>query len=118
MRKKNEDISRQIHGLQSSQKTNKKKSDKFTHKIMPISETDYRAIFNALYDAVFVHDLTGKIVDVNDKMLEIYRCTREETVGLSIVPDFTASDNTMGDYQPVLWQSSLAKGDCGGRSVF
>jgi PAS domain S-box-containing protein len=108
MRKKNEDISSQIHGLQSSQKTKKKKSDKFAHKIMPISETDYRAIFNALYDAVFVHDLTGKIVDVNDKMLEIYRCTREETIGLSIVPDFTAPDNTMGDCQPVLWQKVIA----------
>ena len=31
---------------------------------------DYlRTVFNNVYDAIFVHDLDGKIVDVNDKML-------------------------------------------------
>ncbi|MCX5813325.1 MAG: PAS domain S-box protein [Proteobacteria bacterium] len=117
MFKRKEDISRPMQqGLQDLHRKQDKAVEgksgcKPTHEMMQVSETDYRAIFNALYDAVFVHDLEGKIVDVNDKMLEIYRCTREETIGLSIVPDFTAPDNTMGDYQPVLWQKVMAGED-------
>ena len=99
-----------IHRKQDKDEEGKSDS-KPAHDMMQKSEASYRAIFNALYDAVFVHDLKGKIVDVNDKMLEIYRCTREETIGLSIVPDFTAPDNTMGDHQPVLWQKVIAGED-------
>jgi PAS domain S-box-containing protein len=80
-------------------------------KAASVSETNYRTIFNTVNDAIFVHDLSGKIVDVNRKMLEIYRCTREEAIGLSIVPDFTAPDNTMGDSQPALWQRVMAGED-------
>ncbi|MCX5806537.1 MAG: PAS domain-containing protein [Proteobacteria bacterium] len=76
---------------------------KRVQKELTVTKNYLNTVFNKIHDAVFVHDLTGKIVDVNDKMLEIYRCTREEAIGLSIVPDFKAPDNTMGDYQPVLF---------------
>jgi PAS domain S-box-containing protein len=116
MVKKQGDTSRPDQGLKDIHRKQKKAEKRKlgnnpTHEMMQTSETSYRAIFNSLYDAVFVHDITGKIIEVNDKMLEIYRCTREETIGLSIVPDFTAPDNTVGDYQPVLWQKVIAGED-------
>ena len=78
---------------------------------LTVTKNYLKTVFNKIHDAVFIHDLTGKIVDVNDKMLQIYRCTREETIGLSIVPDFAAPGNTMADYQPVLWQEVMAGED-------
>ena len=78
---------------------------------LTVTKNYLKTVFNKIHDAVFIHDLTGRIVDINDKMLQIYRCTREETIGLSIVPDFAAPGNTMVDYQPLLWQKVMAGED-------
>ncbi|MCK9996806.1 MAG: PAS domain S-box protein, partial [Candidatus Krumholzibacteria bacterium] len=44
-----------------------------------ISERNYREIFNTSSDAIFIHDAaTGTILDVNDRMLEIFGFDREE----------------------------------------
>ena len=45
----------------------------------------YRAIFNATNEAILVHALdNGKILDVNDRMLEMYGYTRDEALTLNI----------------------------------
>ena len=45
----------------------------------------YQDIFNAVNDAIFVHDFNdGKILDVNQKMLEMYGYTKEEVFQLDI----------------------------------
>ncbi|MEW5897749.1 MAG: PAS domain S-box protein [Bacillota bacterium] len=49
------------------------------------SEASYRAIFNAVNDAIFVHDPeTGDILDVNEKMAEMYGYALEDARGLKI----------------------------------
>jgi two-component system cell cycle sensor histidine kinase/response regulator CckA len=49
------------------------------------SEENYRAIFDAANDAIFVHDMkTGAILDVNRKMCEMYGCTRDEACILTV----------------------------------
>lgn len=49
------------------------------------SEASYRAIFNAVNDAIFVHDPeTGNILDVNEKMAEMYGYALEDVRGLKI----------------------------------
>ena len=54
---------------------------------------DYlNTVFNSIHDAVFVHDVNGRVVDVNDKLLNMYRLTREEAIGLSIIPDYTTPE--------------------------
>jgi PAS domain S-box-containing protein len=49
------------------------------------SEENYRSIYDAANDAIFVHDLeTGVILNVNEKMLEMYGFADvEEIIGLS-----------------------------------
>lgn len=43
------------------------------------NEANYRAIFDAANDAIFIHDAkTGQIVDVNQKMLEMFGLSYEE----------------------------------------
>src|SRR5690606_4741362 len=54
-------------------------------KALSDSEASYRAIFEAVEDAVFVHDWdTGAILDVNRKACEAYGFPREEMLGWSI----------------------------------
>ncbi|NEQ42913.1 MAG: PAS domain S-box protein [Leptolyngbya sp. SIOISBB] len=48
------------------------------------SEADLRTIFNNVYDAIFIHDLDGKILDVNDRSLQLFGATREQLLPLSI----------------------------------
>jgi PAS domain S-box-containing protein len=45
------------------------------------TEQNYREIFNATSDALIIHDAeTGKILDVNQAMLNMYRCSYEEAL--------------------------------------
>lgn len=40
--------------------------------------TDIRNIFNNVYDGIFVFDLRGNIIDVNEKALELFDVTQQE----------------------------------------
>ncbi|MSM40018.1 MAG: PAS domain S-box protein [Geobacter sp.] len=45
----------------------------------------YQAIFNATDEAIFVHEArTGRILEINDRMLEIYGYTRDEALSTDI----------------------------------
>ncbi len=45
------------------------------------SESRFREIFNTVSDAIFIHDAeTGRIIDVNRRMLEMYGLTREQVL--------------------------------------
>jgi len=63
------------------------------------NEQNYREIFNATTEAIFLHDCrSGDILDVNNSMLNIYGYTREDIPHLSIgdlssnVPPYTLED--------------------------
>jgi PAS domain S-box-containing protein len=55
------------------------------------SEQDLRTIFNNVYDAIFIHDLDGRILDVNDRALDLHHATREQLLAASI-PDLSAPE--------------------------
>lgn len=49
------------------------------------SEANYRAIFNAVGDAIFIHDIeTGSIVDVNERFTKVYGYSKEEALKLGV----------------------------------
>ena len=65
--------------------------DRFVGKLTDVEEDrlvtldNYRVIFNATNEAIVIHDAeTGQIVDVNDRMLEIYGYSREEALAADI----------------------------------
>jgi PAS domain S-box-containing protein len=47
-------------------------------------ERNYREIFNSSTDAIFVHDLEGNILDVNDSMLAMYGYERTDIPNLNV----------------------------------
>ncbi|MEI6828058.1 MAG: PAS domain S-box protein, partial [Desulfuromonadales bacterium] len=49
------------------------------------SLTNYQTIFNTTNEAILIHDArSGRILDVNDRMLEIYGYTRKEALAVKI----------------------------------
>ncbi len=68
------------------------------------SESRFRAIFNAVGDAIFIHDAkSGQLIDVNQRMCDRYRCTREQALQMQI-SDFTA---VREEYSPQLAQEMM-----------
>ncbi len=57
------------------------------------SEERFRRVFNSTYDAIFLHDAEGRVLDLNDKALELYGLRREEALTLSIARDISAPDS-------------------------
>ena len=55
------------------------------------SEQDLRTIFNNVYDAIFIHDLDGTVLDVNDRAIDLFAAPRDQLLGLQ-VSDLCASD--------------------------
>ena len=49
------------------------------------NERNYREIYNATSDAIFIHDVSdGSIIDVNQAMLDMYGYSREEAMALRL----------------------------------
>jgi PAS domain S-box-containing protein len=72
---------------------------KCAEEALTASEANYRAIFDAANDAIFVHDMqTGAILDVNWKMCDMYGYTPEEARRLTVgelssgEPPYTQAD--------------------------
>lgn len=54
-------------------------------KSLAESEQRYSDIFNTTHDAIIIHDAhSTEILDVNDRMLEMFQYTREQAMGITI----------------------------------
>ncbi|SEM01272.1 PAS domain S-box-containing protein [Syntrophus gentianae] len=59
------------------------------------SEQSLRTIFDNTHDAIFIHDLEGRILDCNQKMLDLYGVTREQALSMHILHNFSSADNDL-----------------------
>lgn len=64
-------------------------------------------VLNSIQDAVFLHELDGKIIAVNKRMMDIYRVNQEEAGGFSIRDDYSSEENPL-DELPDIWRRVLA----------
>jgi len=67
------------------------------------SEKRFRTVVNSVYDAIFLHELDGTLIDVNDSMLKLYGVTREEATRLSIADDYSGPAAARASL-PETWQ--------------
>ena len=58
--------------------------DKKAQASLRESEEKFRQLFHHSNDAIFIHDLSGKTIDVNQRALDLFGYTREEALGLNI----------------------------------
>ncbi len=78
---------------------------KRAEQTLQASEQAFRTIFNSVYDAIFIHDIDGTIIDVNDKMLHLYGVDREEAKNFSIQRDYSQGDNSFEQLAEI-WQKA------------
>ena len=64
-------------------------------------------ILNSVYDAIFIHELDGTVIDVNEKTLELYGITREQAAQFTIQDDYSSSSNPI-DKLPNMWQRVIS----------
>lgn len=79
------------------------------------SEENYRSIFDAASDAIYVHDLeTGRILDVNRRMCEMFKTTLEEALSLSMDEGMVGE----GRFTPENAMDMIARAAAGEPQVF
>jgi PAS domain S-box-containing protein len=97
---------------------------KGSRKARRTSATDYRAIFDAVSDAILIHDpQTGAVLDVNRKMCDMFGYSREEALGLNVAdicgrrtpctPETlrrVLAKAVAGESQPLEWQAQAKDG--------
>jgi len=75
------------------------------------SEANYRTIFNAVNDGIFVHDArTGAILDVNQNVLQFSHRSMEEIKGLNI-EDITRGESPYTQEEALAWIQKAAAGE-------
>jgi PAS domain S-box-containing protein len=73
-------------------------------------EERFRAIFNSVNEAIFVHDPeSGTILDVNDRMCEMYGYTYDEALGLD-VGELSSGEPPYDQKYALKWLGRAAKG--------
>ncbi len=73
------------------------------------SEEGCRPIFDAVNDAIFVQEMdTGKVIDCNEKVQEMYGYSPEEARGIEIL-DISSGEYPYGQEQILQWVHKAAK---------
>ncbi len=75
-------------------------------KRISIKTRDLQIIFDSSPAAIFIHDINGTIIDLNQTMLEMFKVTKKEALTLSIA-DFSSPNNLL-DTLPALWEKVCA----------
>ncbi|MCB0745273.1 MAG: PAS domain-containing sensor histidine kinase, partial [Ignavibacteriae bacterium] len=66
---------------------------KFAEAELRESGERQQTIFDNVYDAIFIHDINGKIVNVNNKVLDLYNISKESALAISI-EDISSNENS------------------------
>ena len=95
-----------LYRVASSDIRRRKKAE----QALKASEANYRAVFNAANDAVFIHDMnTGQILDVNQRMCEMFGYSPEEARSLDI-GDVSSGKDAFTQENALKWIQKAAQG--------
>ncbi len=97
-----------INSMAKQLKENSAKTEKQVENIKMVM-SDMKTIFNGSYDAYFIHDIDGTMIDVNEKMLKMYGIDRNQALKLSIINDYSSPENSF-DLLKETWKK-VAEGE-------
>jgi len=63
------------------------------------SQDNLRTIFNSVYDAIFLLELNGRILDINEKGLQMFALQPEQAANLSLQDDLSSTENSFDELQ-------------------
>ncbi len=72
-------------------------------KQVSIKTKDLQTVFDSSPAAVFIHNMNGSIIDLNQTMLEMYRVNKKEALTLSISDDYSSPENPL-EILSVYWK--------------
>lgn len=92
LHKANEELEQRVEERTSALK---KRSQELAREILERREAEgaMRLIFNNTHDAICIHDLEGHVIDVNERMLELFGVERDQALKLTCPEDFSDPDN-------------------------
>ncbi|MFA5146189.1 MAG: PAS domain S-box protein [Candidatus Omnitrophota bacterium] len=100
------ELRQHIAGLERNETEHRK-----VEEALRISEANYRAIFDAANDAIFVHDIeTGEIVDANRKVAEMYCYSPDEIKALD-VGRISSGEPPYSQGDAIKWISKASRGE-------
>lgn len=73
---------------------------------MKESEEALRTVFDSSHDGIFIHDVAGTIIEVNERMLKMYGLSGDELDDLSIARDISSRDNSVYRLSSI-WRSVI-----------
>ncbi|WP_424358009.1 ATP-binding protein [Methanocella sp. MCL-LM] len=85
-------------------------SSRHYSRIQQSSEEDLKGVFNSVDEAIFIHDMDGKIVEVNDRATQIYGVPRDRAMKLSLA-DYYSSPDTPGGRFRQAWDKARSGED-------
>ncbi len=71
------------------------------------SEHDLNLILNSVYDGIVIHDIDGRIINVNDRMLEMFNLTRDNAKKFSILKDYSGIGSPV-DFLRQKWEKVMS----------
>ncbi|HNX91468.1 MAG TPA: PAS domain S-box protein, partial [Candidatus Omnitrophota bacterium] len=81
-----------------------------TEKELMESERRYKEIFNSTSDALFIHAEDGTIIDVNERMCQMFGCRREDAIGRSVAIFTAGESGYSGEEAKRLIQKAIGEG--------
>ncbi len=64
-----------------------------------------QSVLDNVNDAIFIHDVNGKIIDINNKVLDLFNISKEDTLGLSVF-DISGKGNSF-DLIKSYWENVI-----------
>lgn len=74
---------------------------------LALSEQNLRQVFHDIYDALIVQDPEGRILEVNDRMLSMFRLPRERIREYTIA-EISARENNQQERLSGIWQRAMS----------
>ena len=74
-----------------------------------ITQQVLRTILDSVYDAIILHDTGGTIIDVNNRMMELFQVEHDESLSLTIGQDYSGAKNDITSL-PDIWRR-VARGE-------
>ncbi|MBU4244081.1 MAG: PAS domain S-box protein [Proteobacteria bacterium] len=78
-------------------KTHQSLEERVRERTSEVKETmeALRTVFDASHDAIFIHDVTGRILEANERMLKMYGLSADQIHDVSIARDISSRDNAV-----------------------
>ncbi|MCE1253635.1 MAG: PAS domain S-box protein [Anaerolineae bacterium] len=68
-----------------------------------LSEENLKTVFNSAYDAIIIHSYDGRIVQVNQRMLQMFAVDQEQVLQKTVL-DITSADENSRDKLLEIWE--------------